>query len=107
MTSTTSYRTAPLRIALAMIALTLGLGACAGKPAADVAVEDRAPTPPDARPIGGDRDVHGCLPAAGYAWCAREKRCVRPWELAEEAGFDNTAEGFAQHCDAAPAQPAG
>ena len=107
MTSIPSCRTAPLRIALAMIALTLGLGACAGKPTADTAVEDSTPTPPEVRPIGGDRDAHGCLPAAGYAWCEREKRCVRPWELAQDAGFDNTAEGFARHCDAASAQPAG
>jgi hypothetical protein len=107
MTSTASSRPAGLRIALAMAALSLGLGACAGKPAADAAVEDSAPVVPEARPIGGDRDVHGCLPAAGYAWCAREKRCVRPWELAKDAGFENTAEGFARHCDAAAAQPAG
>lgn len=103
MTSNSSFRTA-----LALIALTLGLGACAGKPPADTAADIPAPTPaPSPRPIGGDRDAHGCLPAAGYAWCEREKRCVRPWELAKDAGFDNTAEGFARHCDAAPAQPTG
>jgi hypothetical protein len=108
MTSTASSRpAAALRLALAMAALSLGLVACAGKPAADTVVEDSASAAPEARPIGGDRDAHGCLPAAGYAWCEREKRCVRPWELAKDAGFENTAEGFARHCDAAPAQPAG
>jgi hypothetical protein len=104
MTSTALSRPAGLRLALAMAALSLGLAACAGTPATDAAVEDSAP---EARPIGGDRDAHGCLPAAGYAWCEREKRCVRPWELAKDAGFENTAEGFARHCDAAAAQPAG
>lgn len=99
MTSNSSFRIAP-----ALIALMLGLGACAGKPAVDNSSDVPAPSP---RPIGGDRDAHGCLPAAGYAWCEREKRCVRPWELAKDAGFDNTAEGFARHCDAAAAQPAG
>ncbi len=99
MTSNSSFRIAP-----ALIALMLGLGACADKPAVDNASDVPAPSP---RPIGGDRDAHGCLPAAGYAWCEREKRCVRPWELAKDAGFDNTAEGFARHCDAAAAQPAG
>jgi hypothetical protein len=102
MTSNSSFR-----IALALIALLLGLAACAGKSATDAAVEERTPAPPDARPIGGDRDAHGCLPAAGYTWCEREKRCVRPWELAKEVGFDDTAEGYARHCDAATAQPAG
>ena len=107
MTSIPSCRTAPLRIALAMIALTLGLGACAGKPTADTAVEDSTPTPPEVRPIGGDRDAHGCLPAAGYAWCARVQQCVRPWELAKEKGFDNSPGGYDAWCNAkdAPATP--
>lgn len=104
MTSTALSRPAGLRIALAMAALSLGLAACAGTPATDATAQEPAP---EARQIGGDRDAYGCLPAAGYAWCEREKRCVRPWELAKDAGFDNTAEGFAQHCDAAPAKPAG
>ena len=65
----------------------------------------KTPVTPDAgpasRPVGGDRDAHGCIASAGYAWCAREERCVRPWELAQQAGVENTAEGFAAHCDAA------
>ena len=56
---------------------------------------------PAPRPIGGDRDAHGCLAPAGYMWCERARTCVRPWELAKQAGFDNTAEGFAAHCSAA------
>lgn len=66
-----------------------------------------APTPAqaaEARPIGGDRDAHGCLVAAGYAWCERERACVRPWELAQEKGFDNSAGGFSTYC-AAPRTP--
>ncbi len=101
MTLPDPIRNARLRVVLVVFALTVGLSACTGKPAA--VVDDAAPPP---RPIGGDRDAHGCLPAAGYAWCEREKQCVRPWELAKEAGFENTAEGFARHCAAAPAQPA-
>ena len=31
-------------------------------------------------PIGGHRDKHGCYTAAGYVWCEKIKRCVRPWE---------------------------
>lgn len=101
MTLPDPIRNAHLRAMLAVFTLAMGLSACTGKPAA--VVDDAAPPAPVA--IGGDRDAQGCLPAAGYAWCEREKRCVRPWELAKEAGFENTAEGFASHCASAP-QPA-
>jgi hypothetical protein len=49
--------------------------------------------------VGGDRDNNGCIPSAGYRWCAKLKQCVRPWELAAEQGFDNTSEEFAAFCD--------
>ena len=42
--------------------------------------------------VGADRDAHGCIGSAGYAWCAREAACVRPWELA------TGAKGFADYC---------
>ena len=29
---------------------------------------------------GGYRDEHGCIPSAGYAWCASWSTCVREWE---------------------------
>lgn len=35
-------------------------------------------TPP--KPIGGDKDTHGCLISAGYSWNAAQKACTRPWE---------------------------
>ncbi len=88
---------------LPLLCLTASLAACYSVPP-----EVRnTPVKPDAepqRPIGGDRDAHGCLPAAGYSWCARENRCVRPWELAEEKKFANDAEAFAAYC-AVPAKP--
>ena len=89
---------------LSTVACAVLLAACAStshEPAASTAAAD-AP-----RPIGGDRDAHGCLPAAGYAWCARVQQCVRPWELAKEKGFDNTPAGYDTRCDAkdAPATP--
>ncbi|MCX7239517.1 MAG: hypothetical protein NTU86_03665 [Burkholderiales bacterium] len=49
---------------------------------------------------GSDRDAHGCIPSAGYAWCARQSACVRPWELASAQGFANTPEAFAEFCAA-------
>jgi hypothetical protein len=30
--------------------------------------------------IGGDKDAHGCLPAAGYSWCEVKQKCLRVWE---------------------------
>lgn len=50
---------------------------------------------------GADRDAHGCIPSAGYTWCARTQRCERPWELAGEQGFAVSAEAFAKFCGAA------
>jgi hypothetical protein len=46
----------------------------------------------------GGADEHGCIGSAGYQWCAKEMKCERPWELAAEKGFPNTAEGFATYC---------
>lgn len=48
--------------------------------------------------LGGDRDAHGCIGSAGYQWCAREKQCARPWELAALRGFANTPRGFRRWC---------
>jgi len=53
---------------------------------------------PEPRPIGSDRDAHGCLAPAGYAWCAREGACVRPWEYAKQKGYENTPDAFDAHC---------
>lgn len=30
--------------------------------------------------IGGDKDAHGCLIAAGYSWCEAKNKCLRTWE---------------------------
>jgi hypothetical protein len=94
-------RTRPL--AAAFLAATLA--ACAAHGAGTRAGRDSdAPAPQ--RPLpGSDRDAHGCLPSAGYAWCAATRRCERPWELARERGFDNTAQAFARFCAAPPAAP--
>lgn len=35
-------------------------------------------------PIGGQRDVNGCLTAAGYSWDSEIKACVRTWEMNNE-----------------------
>jgi hypothetical protein len=35
--------------------------------------------------IGGDKDSHGCLIAAGYSWCETKNKCLRTWEEKCEA----------------------
>lgn len=35
---------------------------------------------PEPTLIGGQKDAHGCLAAAGYSWCEAKQACVRPWE---------------------------
>lgn len=35
------------------------------------------------RLVGGDRDDHGCLTAAGYTWSDALHDCVRVWEVGE------------------------
>lgn len=48
--------------------------------------------------VGSDRDAHGCIPSAGYRWCAATNQCERPLELAKEKGFEPTPEAFEQYC---------
>lgn len=63
----------------------------AGAPAPEAA---ETPTPMP----GSDRDAHGCIPSAGYQWCARTNRCERSWELAKAQGFGNDQAAFTQYC---------
>jgi len=62
----------------------------------------RVGAPPTASTPGADRDEHGCIGSAGYSWCAKEGKCVRPWELAKEKGFPSTEEAFRAYCSATP-----
>ena len=36
------------------------------------------------RQHGSVKDTHGCIPSAGYTWCASKQSCVRIWELPED-----------------------
>lgn len=76
------------------ILLAIGLTACAGDP--------QPATPSQPRMLGADRDPHGCIPSAGYSWCARERACVRPWELAKEKALDRGAAAFEAYCTSQP-----
>lgn len=86
-----------LRDLLTASAIVLALSGCPQQP-------ETTPTPsavetPPAPVVGGDRDAHGCIASAGYAWCERERACVRSWELAKEKGFENDAEAFRRYCE--------
>jgi len=48
--------------------------------------------------VGADKDNHGCIGSAGYLWCAKENQCTRPWELAKDKQFENSAEAFEKYC---------
>ncbi|WP_323120421.1 hypothetical protein [Burkholderia alba] len=74
---------------IGMVALVLCVSACDSAPVAGGKI---AP--------GSDRDAHGCIPSAGYAWCERTAKCERPWELAKERGLPSTADAFDQYCRA-------
>jgi len=49
--------------------------------------------------VGGASGSHGCIAGAGYTWCAKENKCVRPWELAREKNIANSPESFTQYCN--------
>lgn len=59
-------------------------------------------TQPQQEPIGGQKDSHGCLIAAGYSWCDALQKCYRPWE---ENCTNATATG--QECTALSDCPPG
>jgi len=48
--------------------------------------------------LGADKDAHGCIGSAGYKWCAKTKKCERPWELAKKEKFEKSAEAFNSFC---------
>jgi len=55
-------------------------------------------TEPKPPAVGADKDAHGCIGSAGYAWCERTKGCERPWELAKKEGFELSAQAFNAFC---------
>jgi len=67
-----------------LLSLALFLAACS----ASVPATDET-TPPL---VGGDKDAHGCIPSAGYTWCAPKQKCLRTWE---EACFSSAFEAIA------------
>ena len=69
---------------------------------ATVAAAEASTDAPRRTAPGSDRDAHGCIPSAGYAWCNKTQRCERPWELAREHGFATSRGAFERFCGNAP-----
>lgn len=45
-------------------------------------------------PIGGAKDKHGCLVAAGYTWSKIKEECIRPWEGTVTMNITDTTTSF-------------
>ena len=61
--------------------LVLGIllfGCTAQQPAAQPTATPTAV--PTQQLVGADRDIHGCIPSAGYSWCEVKQKCLRTWE---------------------------
>ncbi|WP_193101757.1 hypothetical protein [Burkholderia sp. Z1] len=85
---------------VAALACAFALSACAAQSSAPA--DSSAPAAPPM--VGGDRDAHGCIGSAGYAWCEQTQQCERPWELAKQKGFANSAQAYEQFCRNAAAK---
>lgn len=77
--------------------LAAGLAACGTAPETPATTAGGASAPPAPAP-GSDRDAHGCIPSAGYAWCAKTAQCERPWELAKAQGLGDGPDAFDAFC---------
>eukprot|EP01097_Dermamoeba_algensis_P001330 TRINITY_DN1506_c0_g1_i1.p1 TRINITY_DN1506_c0_g1~~TRINITY_DN1506_c0_g1_i1.p1 ORF type:complete len:286 (-),score=27.64 TRINITY_DN1506_c0_g1_i1:83-940(-) len=62
---------------------------------------------PKKRPVGGLKDDNGCIRSAGYVYCAKLQRCIRPFSepqlksLYQSGGLSR--EAFESFCAATPA----
>ncbi|MFH0891659.1 MAG: DUF333 domain-containing protein [Candidatus Falkowbacteria bacterium] len=90
-----------LTIILAVLAVSglviAGVYAYYGRPAEPGAADKESGL------IGGQKDEHGCLVAAGYSWCEAKEKCLRTWEdpcvresaEASEADIESIRQAFA------------
>jgi len=76
----------------AVIALTnalneVGINDIYTKTQFDITGSETTPPPPSSAVMpGSDRDSHGCIGSAGYAWCEAKQKCLREWEEPCTAG---------------------
>ena len=48
--------------------------------------------------LGGDRDEHGCIGSAGFLWCEKKQKCLRPWEEKCDENSENSAAEIPKNC---------
>jgi len=67
---------------------------CPGATTIDTSADRQAAptTTPETNLVGNDRDEHGCIGSAGYAWCGLKEKCIRFWEEKCEALTASTTE---------------
>ena len=76
------------KVILSLAVATMLLACCTSKKATETTETTVEDTTSEvvadsliSRPLlGGDRDEHGCIPSAGYVWCEKLQKCIRPWE---------------------------
>ena len=73
------------KIILSLAVASMLLACCTSKKTTETKAEDTtsevvADTLINRPLLGGDRDEHGCIPYAGYVWCEKLQKCIRPWE---------------------------
>jgi len=61
-------------MAAAIVAMLVFSFGCAQQPAAP------PPGPSVTAPPGSVPDIHGCVPAQGYAWCEAKQKCYKPFD---------------------------
>ena len=96
----TAKKEADLRMVSRVLALIVAAPCLTGCGNGTPVEEQAKPAEPTL--VGADRDAHGCIGSAGYAWCARTNQCERPWELAKAQGLGEDASAFQQFCSASP-----
>lgn len=74
MTLTNAIRQRWVNVLLVGMA-ALGLSGCAGSGTQSAAIPSAG--------IGGQRDTHGCLPAAGQTWSYLKQQCVQTFDVAD------------------------
>ena len=52
--------------------------------------DDNVPALDQNNMVGNDKDSHGCIGSAGYAWCEIKSKCLRVWEEKCEIGVTGT-----------------
>lgn len=76
-----------MRFAIFAVLLVLLAGCTQPNPAAGNVSENASNDGPENESVlvGGDKDEHGCIGSAGYAWCEAKQKCLRSWEEPCEA----------------------